>query len=574
MTFKPYWYQEEALVQTNQWFRTNKTGNPCVVIPTGGGKSVVIAETIKQYLTKWPKTRIIVLAHVKELIRQNYEKTTRHWPDAPLGTFGIYSAGLNQRDTESRVIFAGIQSVAKRAFQLGRFDLIFVDEAHRIRLEDEGQYRLFIEECRKANPGVRIIGYTATPYRAKGGMIIGEDYILNDISYEVGVRTLIDQGYLCNLVSKGSSDNYAEHLNERLDKVSVRGGDYVESELNNAFDREILNEAINEIIYLAQDRKSWVVFCAGVESAEMTTDMLKSKGIETRLITGATPKEERDQATEDFKNGKYRALVNINVFSEGFDSQNVDCIIGLRPTKSPGLWYQQIGRGLRIHPNKENCLVLDFSGNTERLGPIDALRLPKNGLADGNKGEAPAKKCPECLEIVHAQAMVCPACNYEWPKIKHDMTASNANVLSAPQTHNVTSIFYFSHTPRRENAVTSLRVDYFSSNFNKICSEYICLQHDGYARKKAEKWWALHTGWHPDETPYDVASALEYIEKHGIKQPVGIETKKREKDSKFVDVTRYIFEWAEDDDKIQDLPWMEDGDDWEKDEITDAEIPF
>ncbi len=152
-----------------------------------------MATICRDAVVQW-NGRVLILAHVKELLQQTADKLSTVCPEV---SFGIYSAGLKRRDTNNPVIVAGIQSVYRRACELDAFDLILVDEAHLIPLEGDGMYRQFLADARKVNPHLRVIGFTATPYRLKSGSICTHDGFLNHICYEVGVRELIRDGYLC-----------------------------------------------------------------------------------------------------------------------------------------------------------------------------------------------------------------------------------------------------------------------------------------------------------------------------------------------------------------------------------------
>src|SRR5690606_28392219 len=166
--------------------------NPCVVIPTGGGKTPVIATICRDAVNLWDG-RVVILAHVKELLEQAADKLRAIAPDIPVG---IYSAGLKRKDLGYAVTIAGIQSIYQKACDLGPVDLVIVDEAHLIPPDGEGMYRQFLADAKVVNPHMRVIGLTATPYRMKTGTICSPDTILNDIGYEVGVRELIVQGWL------------------------------------------------------------------------------------------------------------------------------------------------------------------------------------------------------------------------------------------------------------------------------------------------------------------------------------------------------------------------------------------
>jgi DNA repair protein RadD len=210
-------------------------------------------------------------------------------------------------------------------------------------------------------------------------------------------------------------------------------------------------------------------------------------------VFGDTLDFERGQALADFKAGKLKYLVNVNVLSTGFDAPNIDCVAMLRPTLSPGLYYQMVGRGFRLHPGKKDCLVLDFGGNALRHGPVDALKIKDRSLGAG--GEAPAKECPQCHSVIAAGYTICPDCGHEFPRERstHDSTAGTAGVLSGQvsvTTYPVSEVLYGVHVKRGapENAPRSMRVEY-RIGFNHWQSEWICFEHSGFARQKAEQWW-------------------------------------------------------------------------------------
>ncbi len=480
-------YQLEALEAIYRHLR-ERDDNPCVVIPTGGGKTPVMAQVCKDAVGRW-NGRVMILAHVKELLEQNREKLHLVAPEMWMKT-GVYSAGLKTRDTEHPIIVAGIQSVYKRACEFDPFDLIVIDETHMIPPDGDGMYQTFLEDARKVNPNVRLIGLTATPYRMKSGMICEPENILNHVCYEIGVKELIVQGYLCPLVTKASR--------EKVDTsgLHVRAGEFVAGEvedLMNTDDR--VESACGEIIEQTRNRNSVLVFAAGVAHGRHVADVLRGKfGAQAGTVFGETPDCDRDRILSEFKAGRLKYLVNVNVLTTGFDAPNVDCVAMLRPTLSPGLYYQMVGRGFRLNPGKENCLVLDFGGNVMRHGPVDAVRVRKVDR-DGN-GEAPAKECPECNSLIAAGHSTCPDCGYEFPDKnprKHAVTASTEGILSGQvktEEYAVQEIRYFVHQKRGAPADASrtMRVEY-RLGFNQYQSEWVCFEHTGFAKRKAEQWW-------------------------------------------------------------------------------------
>ena len=477
LTLRPY--QQEAIDAIYAYFEDHK-GNPLLVLPTAAGKALVLSAFSEGVLKTWPDQRILVVTHSRELIAQNHAEMVGLWPEAPAG---IYSAGLGRREADARILFAGIQSVHRRAVEIGHCDLVLIDEAHLIPVASATMYRRFIDGLTAINPKLKVIGLTATPYRLESGMLHeGEGALFTDIAYEISVRELIDQGYLCPLVSKQPKTK----LN--LAGVGSRGGEFIASELQAAVDQEaITRAAVSEIITYGEDRKSWLAFCSGVDHARHVAEEFRSRGISCETIFGDTPKDERDRIIATFKRQEIRALASMGVLTTGFNAPAVDLIAMLRPTKSAGLYVQMAGRGTRLAPDKQNCLVLDFAGNVSRHGPIDLVEPRKPGGAGG--GTAPTKVCPECESILPISVSECPDCGYEFPPpaVKIAPTASTLAILSGKRDRwvEVTSVTYKKHT--KEGKPTSLRVDYHCGIV--VHKEWVCFEHQGYARLKAEGWW-------------------------------------------------------------------------------------
>jgi DNA repair protein RadD len=508
-------YQSEAVAAVYDHLR-RRDDHPCVVIPTAGGKTPVMASICRDAVTQW-NGRVLILAHVKELLEQAVEKLHVMAPDLWM-RIGVYSAGLKSRDTEHPIIVAGIQSVYKRAAELDAFDLILLDEAHMLPPDGEGMYRTFLADAQTVNPRVRLIGLTATPYRMTTGMICGPENLLNHVCYEVGVRELIVQGYLCPLKTKAGQrkvDTSGLHL---------RGGEYIAGEIEALMDDDsLVRSACREIVDYTQDRHSVLIFAAGVQHALHVQRVLGEIGHECGFVCGETLPFERAETLRRFRDGQLKFLVNVNVLTTGFDAPNIDCVALLRPTNSPGLYYQMVGRGFRLHPSKDNCLVLDFGGNILRHGPVDALQVKDR--ANGG-GEAPAKECPQCQAVIHAAYAVCPECGYEFPareRERHEREATTAGVLSGEVTETeypVSEVYYGVHVKRDapEGHPRTMRIDY-RVGFNDYRSEWVCFEHTGYARGKAEAWWKLRSH---EPVPDTVEQAVEICEAGGIAPTLAI----------------------------------------------------
>ena len=404
-------YQQQAVSELFRWFSNNPDGGcPLIVAPTGSGKSLLIAEIARRVCQKRPGNRVLVLAHQKELVQQNAEKLRRVWPE---GHVGVYSAGVG-RKTRGRVTVASIQTAWRSSSNLEPQTLILIDEAHRAGPERGGMYDQFLEVMQTANPNVRVAGLTATPYRTKTGLLTDDDGIFTDIAYEISLRELVRDGYLSPLVAK-SGVNPVD-----LSRLRTRAGEFDAQDLNREFNVEEKNRlAAEEIVRAGEGRKSWLVFCSGVDHAAEMAQALRALGVEAAAVTGLDSNSNRDQAIAAFKAGKLRALCGAEIFTTGFDHPELDLIAVLRATKSVGLWVQVCGRGCRTAPGKTNCLVLDWGRNAERHGPIDDIRIGKkrNPLTDRDQlliETTPCKTCPKCQDILPNSTRECPTCGHRF----------------------------------------------------------------------------------------------------------------------------------------------------------------
>ena len=520
-------YQKEAIDSTFRYFADND-GNPLIVLPTGTGKSVVIAEFCRQTLKDWPDTKILVVTHVRELIKQNHDELKTLWPEAPAG---INSAGLKKRDYEPPIVFCGIQSVHKKASKFVKVDLVLIDEVHLVPRKTNTMYQRFLSNLKIMNPHMRVIGLTATPYRLDSGLLhAGKEALFDAVSYEAELKDMVDQGYLTRLMSKQPKT--------RLDvsSVSIRGGEFVAGELERAVDRTDVNESVvREIVVLGAERKSWLIFCAGVKHATHIAEIVRRYGVSCETIFGDTPSAERDRIVRDFKAGKIRALASMGVLTTGFNAPIVDLLAVLRPTESTGLYIQIMGRGMRNSPGKEDCLVLDFAGNIARHGPVDRVNPKKPRQSDG-EGVAPTKTCPKCQSIVFAGTSECPDCGYRWPPtpIAIDQTATTLPVMSmnAPsEWFKVNSVSYRLH--KKAGSPDSMRVEYRCGI--ALHSEWVCFDHKGYPHDKALRWWQRRmTG--PGILPKSTADAIEKSE--SLRKPAEIKVRKN---GKYTEIVEFRF---------------------------------
>jgi DNA repair protein RadD len=488
LKLRPY---QRAAINALYAYWQNQGGNGLIVLPTGAGKSLVLAELCRELLGQYPSLRIGIVTHVKELIQQNFLELMKLWPAAPAG---IYSAGIGRRDARARILFCGIQSVWNKVDRLGAFDLLLVDEAHLIPKNSETSYGRFIAALRAETLDMRVVGLTATPFRLDTGRLDqGKDRLFDTIVYDAAVTDLIEQGYLSPLISKATA--------QQLDTsgVAKRGGEYVAGQLEIAVNKDwITRAAADEMIRFGQDRKAWLAFCAGVKHAEDVRDALRALGINAEAVTGETQKSDRDRLIKQFRAGQIRCLTSVGVLGTGFNVPQVDMIALLRPTESAGLFCQQVGRGLRRAEGKTDCLVLDFAGLTKRHGPIDQITIENASKAKDEKAEPLAKECPDCGTLVPLSARACPTCSYVWPERmepKHDAAADASTAIiskGAPTWVDVDHVAYYRH--EKIGSPPSMRAEYHCGF--SIHREWVCLSHQGFARSKAEQWW-LRSGASP-----------------------------------------------------------------------------
>jgi len=475
-------YQVAALEALHAHVCTKDT-NPCVVLPTGSGKSLVMGWSVKKWKEDHPPFRAIILAHRRELIEQNVAELKRMYPE---GDIGVFSAGLGKRDYDASLLFGSIDSVYRRAGDFAPWNAIIVDEAHRIPFRGEGKYRKFINESKRFSPDLRVIGWTATPWRMAGGRICHPDHILNEVCYEAKLLDLIAGGYLCSLRTKVGSTQ------PTLDGVKKSGGDYVISNLAKVTNRnDVVRAAIAEAVQIinAESRAGVIFFCVNIEHCILVSQTLAEYGLYAPVVTSRTPEWERVEVARQFKARQIRSICNVNVYTEGFNATHVDCIVLLRPTLSAGLYSQMVGRGLRVDSDKKDCLVLDFAHCIDEHGPVDLL--------GGNSTRTIV--CSICKEAFSRAIGACPACGWVIPKKEierlesietkrrlHDAHVSTRSILSGePEICKVDQVYVNRHC--KPGSPDSVRVQYRCGLRTFV--EWVCLDHKGYSGERAQQWW-------------------------------------------------------------------------------------
>ena len=514
----PRYYQTEAIKAIDQWYADGNQTNPIIVAATGTGKALIIAEYMRLALEHDPNVRAICAIDTKELVEQNYLTFMEQMPFAPAG---IYSSGLRKREKNAQMLFCGIQSVWDKADKIGRADLLLIDECHGVSFNGQ-RWSKFLEDMNKINPNMIIVGFTATPYRMDSGLLwTGEPRLFNGVAYEYSVKQGIADGYLSNIIPKAMATRYDVTGVQRQGK-----GDYIESQLQKAVNKDELTEsAIDEILQYSADRKSGLIFGSGKKHCEAIQRIMKERGETCEIVLGDTPSAQRDEIIKKHKSNEIKWVVNNAVLTKGYDNPQIDVIAAMRPTASAVLWMQMVGRGFRISEGKENCLLLDFAQNISNFGFIDEMvfkdKKPKD---DDSLDVPPMKECEKCMTFCHAAFRFCPECGFEFPiddSPNIEKTSHSGAVLSTQKIIEewvIDDVRWDMHS--KPNKTPSLKVTYYSG-VNRV-SEWVCLEHIGFARTKAVKWWKANTDGNKSKTidmageylkgvPTSVEKSMEFI---------------------------------------------------------------
>ena len=379
-------YQQQAVDAAVAHFKQSSK-SAVLVLPTGAGKSIVIAE-----LARIANGNVLVLTHVKELVAQNAEKVGLLTKAA-----NIYSAGLKQKKANGKTVVASVQSASRALTKFDQaFSLVIIDECHRVSTEPTSQYQQLLTHLRTKNPQIKLLGLTATPYRLGLGWIYRHHYhgkigntdkpIFEKCIFELPMRPLIKKGYLTQpTIFDGLSAQY-----DFSNLAPVETNEYSPTEVDNLLHHQgrATTAIIKQVKQLAQHRQGVLIFAATVRHADEIMALMDD---DAALITAKTPHFERDNIIERFKAKKLKFIVNVAVLTTGFDAPHVDLIAILRPTASVSLFQQMIGRGLRLADNKADCLVIDYAANGYDLF------YPEVGQAKPNSKSVPVQvHCPVC----------------------------------------------------------------------------------------------------------------------------------------------------------------------------------
>lgn len=365
-------YQKAASDKAVAFFLDPKIKrNGLIVIPTGGGKSWILADIANRL-----NDNVLIFCPSREILIQNFEKMQKICPF----DCAVYSASVGQKQI-AKITFATIGSAINHMEEFSHFRYVLIDECHLVNPK-EGMYKTFLSSLK-----CKIIGLSATPYRLSSSRDFGamlkfitrtRPCVFSEVIYQVQISTLLDMGYLSKL-------NYYEMnpvgWNELNLKVNTTGADYTDKSVVKEYERVDFYGFLVSIVHRLMNPKSGVkrkgilVFTRFLKEAERLTWSIPGAAI----VSGDTPKKERERILEAFKAGEIPVVANVGVLTTGFDYPELDTIVMARPTMSLALWYQIVGRAIRPHPSKEAGWIVDLAGNLKRFGEVKDLRLVDGG---------------------------------------------------------------------------------------------------------------------------------------------------------------------------------------------------
>jgi len=411
--------------------------NILIQAATGAGKTIIFSQLCKTLLESSPNIKICVVVHLREVVDQNVDQMSLMWESiAPISVCCATSKHKNSYD--QNILAGSIQSISNRIEILPRFDLLIIDEAHRIQpINQNGSYPKLIKHLQLKNDKLRIVGFTATPYRLGHGYIYGSnkkqsnENLFNTLSYYIGIKKLIEKGFLCDYKIK-----CLKRIDTELESVKIQG-DYnlkdLESIVTSVIHMESIVYAINDYCI---ERKKIVIFCTTIQHAKKLNSLLIKNNLVSSVIHSKMPLSQQSFILNHFRNDKLRILCNVGILTEGFDSPEIDCIIMDRATKSIALYIQMCGRGLRIANGKKDLLILDFANNCIEHGDIvdpQVIVPTSSGLITS---DPVVKICDQCFSVISIGFKKCPECEYIFEMIRNKKEVINDKL----QLHNYKDI--------------------------------------------------------------------------------------------------------------------------------------
>ena len=480
-------YQKQAIAALWTYWRSQPTSAPLLVLPTGAGKSVVIAKLVDVIRQAKPEFRLMVVSHVKEIIQQNTAEIRRFFPNIGHNDIGICSAGLGDKTLTKHVTMGTVQTLVNAtAKSPPRVDVIFIDEAHLVPRRASSQYQKLLHNLQKTSPDLRVCGLTATPYRLDSGRLDqGDDALFNGVAFEVTLPDLIDRGHLVMPETVGKLE---------MGDLKKAAGEYTAASQSAALDR-MIEDVIDDVVETTIGKRT-LLFCPRIDTAATVAELLRKCDIAAEHVSSRNTPDERERLIGDFAAGRITHLTNVNLLTTGSNIPEIEAIALLRATTSPVLYTQMVGRGLRTHPGKESCLVRDYGGNAIRHGPLGYM--PDNPETDETE-PAKGKTCKACFSVIPNSAQTCPVCGadvvpLDIPSDKPNATkAYSGDLVGWKVRPDWWTVICVEAQPwkSKSSGMSTVRLSYecMLDGNPKLIREWLCPEHEGYARTKFERWW-------------------------------------------------------------------------------------
>ena len=499
------YFQREACRSTVESWDKGET--PCISMMTALGKALCAAA-----LTEWcikKDWRVLCLVPTSELVTQNYEEMF-DFISTPK-EIGIVCSQLNKMQNKRKIVIAMYQSFYSKRASSGHFDAIIIDEAHLISNNEDSQYRKIIKSLQRINPSVKICGWTASPYRLGQGLLVNKcvkgEPLFTEIPYDTsvypGIARLVEEGYLARI------EVINTHFNIDLTNIKMSGHEFNNTDVGLKFDA-ICEDAVNDMRegFERYDVETALIFVPNCASGERVLECWNDPST-MRMVSNNTTKSERAANVKWLKEGiGKRYLVNVNIYTTGFNMPSLEAIVLMRATTSPGLLIQMLGRLIRPFGDLVG-LVWDYGSNIERLGGIADIKVPKGKL---KKSEVPKKLCLAALE---------QNIEFEGIKYKKGQECNYANLLSAKKCVKCGAQFIgeneegkyqmltkaqalqmkidadtfeysidrvvFEKSFSRKDGTEMVKMRFFDEDVNHIHDFYLCLNHSGFARDNSIK---------------------------------------------------------------------------------------
>ena len=475
-------YQQEAIDSLWKCLFTESVA--LCVLPTGCGKTECFIGLLAKALKAKKDLKALVLLNRVKLLEQTTMRLERA---LPFGSVGSFCGTLKLYDSSSPITVASIDSIA--AQDLDNINLIILDECHNLSEDEHSRYMSFIKANQKKNERLKVIGFTATPYRATG-LIYGKGKFFPSITYTKPISFFFRNGWLTKPVMKNIRSQSFETKG-----LSMKMGDYDSKQVSKLTgDKEKVFNQVRDALTRSLDRNKIVWCCASIDHSEMVKEALVSLGEKAETIHSKQKPIEQLQAKKNFEQGSSRHLSFVSIVSEGYDNPAIDCVVLMRPTRSPTRYVQTVGRGLRLHERKEDCLILDYARVVENCGPLDSPIIPRKG--ERNKSEINMKFCPQCLSYVKINEKECPDCGHEFVKARvnrlkniESMPDHDSRIVQGSSSYKAKISQVRTEKHQSKSGNLCLRLDYYSVtdilSGLMVISEYFVMD-KAFAIKKAK----------------------------------------------------------------------------------------